>query len=185
MILTWTHNQETGELTCVINDELKYVTSDGGGTLFKHYRGDLVEVDGLDEWEDEKHWLSDNFSSTLGVYAPQWGITEEQWAQDHPEYVGALPLFGLTPSGHYLDKLQRPAWVQEGEDMRRIVADVENKMMLEIDDEGVIWQRPWCEELDTFYNIQPCCVFPNNPGRQSIDQTEAREILEEWESRNR
>ena len=180
MILSWTHNQENGILTCTINENLKYETPNGGGTFIKTYNGETTEILTDGAWEDEKIWLSENFSDTLGVYSPQWEITEESWAEEHPDYDGALPLFGLSPSGEYLDKLQRTASVQEGKDMLHLYQNLEERIMIEQDSAGNYWRRPWCDERAEFYNVQPCCVFPFNPGRQPMDTAEAEKILSEW-----
>ena len=107
----------------------------------------------------------------------QWEITEESWIHDNPDYDGALPLFGLSATGEYLDRLQRVASVQEGKDMRTVLEDEERKLRIERDTQGNYYQRPWCEERGEFYNVQPCCVFPYNPGRQLMDSAEAEQIL--------
>lgn len=179
MVLTWIHLQDLGMLKCTISSDLYYTTSNGGGTLTKHHDGEQTEVDGIDGWEKEKHWLSENFGDQFGVYEPQFGITEESWALDNPDYDGALPMFGLSPDGEYLDKLQRTARVQEGLDMTHIKVDHDSRIFVERDLEGNYWQRLWCEERSEFYNVQPCCVFPTNPGRRRLTTEEAQALLGE------
>lgn len=182
MILSWTHNQADGSLTCVINEDLSYVTLNGGGTFKKYYQNTETEILSNEAWEDEKHWISENFSDIVGKYTPQWGITEDEWMRNNPDYVGALPLFGVTADGQYLDKLMRPAFVQEGRDMNVVIIDESNQTMIEVDNEGNYWKRPWCEERQAFYNIQPCCVFPYNPGREPLDKQEAESIIRAYKS---
>jgi hypothetical protein len=177
MKLTWIHDQTIGRLTCTINENLQYVTDNGGESLTKTYNGEEIELDGFEDWENEKFWLSDNFSDLLGTYAPQWDITEESWQADHPDWVGAVPLFGLSPEGEYLDKLARTASFQEGKDMVDVFMDTDKRLHIELDDAGNYWQRLWCEERGEFYNVQPCCVFPNNPGRQPISDEAAKELI--------
>lgn len=177
MQLEWVHNQVEGNLTCTINSELQYVTYNGGGTIIKYFQGDTFEIDGNKEWDTEKHWISDNFSQQLGKYEPQWGITEESWQAEHPEWKGALPIFGLTTTGEYIDKLGRTASFQEGCDMIAVVVDFDRKLMIEHDETGKFYRRLWCDYNNTFYNVQPCCVFPDNPGRQQLTQDEAEQLL--------
>ena len=177
MILTWVHDQEAGIISCTINEELRYTSANGGETLTKTYRGEVLELDGFDDWEDEKHWISDRFSDMFGVYSPQWDITEESWQAANPDWDGAVPLFGITPAGEYLDKLGRTSTFQEGRDMQQVYMNDEERMSIELDVEGNYWQRPWCEERSEFYNVQPCCVFPNNPGRQPMSAEAAEAFL--------
>ena len=185
MKLIWIHDQSTGELTCTINSELSYMTPDGGQTFVKTYKGvitnfsDTYDNQGVDQWEVEKHWISDNFSQIVGKYSPQWDITEESWARDNPEYNGALPLFGLDETGDYLDKLMRPGSLQEGRDMENVHWDDVKRIMVEVDTDGNYWQRLWCEYNNSFYNVQPCCVFPDNPGRLALTQEQVQLLLDQ------
>lgn len=177
MILTWIHDQTIGRLTCTINENLQYITDNGGFSLTKRFNGTDIELNGFEDWENEKHWLSDNFSDVLGIYAPQWDITEESWQAEHPDWDGAVPLFGLTPNGEYLDKLARTASFQEGRDMVDVFMNTAQKLHIEMDVDGNYWQRQWCEERGEFYNVQPCCVFPDNPGRKALSTEEAEQLI--------
>ena len=177
MILSWTHNQETGMLTCEINENLKYTTLDGGGNLVKTYNGEITNIPGDQAWEDEKHWISDNFSNLVGVYAPKWDITTESWTESNPTWIGAVPLYGITDDGLYLDKLARTSYIQEGHDMQTVYKV--DRIWIEQDKNGDYWKREWCEEQDIHYNCQPCCVFPYNPGRTKMDKAEAESIINE------
>jgi hypothetical protein len=38
-----------------------------------------------------------------------------------------------------------------------------------------IYKRGWNEEVETYYNCMPCCVFPDNPGWQLSSQEELEE----------
>ena len=89
----------------------------------------------------------------------------------------AFPVFGITPDKEYLDRLQRPGSVQTGMDMEIVLRNEERKLCIEIDKNGDYWQRPFCEEEEVFYNVQPCCVFPNNPGRLKLSKKEAEILL--------
>jgi hypothetical protein len=177
MILTWIHDQAIGRLTCTINENLQYITENGGESLTKIFNGEEIELNGFEDWEDEKHWLSDNFSDQLGTYAPQWDITEESWQADNPDWTGAVPLFGITPAGEYLDKLARTSTFQEGRDMTDAFMDTDKRLHIELDQQGNYWRREWCEERGEFYNVQPCCVFPNNPGRTALTAEQAEQLI--------
>ena len=63
--------------------------------------------------------------------------------------------------------------------MENVVIDLDNKLWIEKDSEGNYYQREWCEENNSFYNVQPCCVFPNNPGRTELSEEEKQSIINE------
>ena len=175
MILHWVLDQNTKLLNCIINENLKYTSRNGGRTFVKTFNGEETPILSDDEWEAEKHWISDNFSDLVGVYSPKPDITEESWQASNPTWVGAIPLFGTSDDGLYLDKLARTSFVQEGRDMTTVY--MSGKMQIEQDENGDYWQRPYCDEQDIFYNCQPCCVFPHNPGRQKMDSTVAEKYI--------
>jgi len=183
MILSWTHNQETGMLTCTINENLKYTTLDGGGNLVKTYNGEITNIPGDQAWDDEKHWISDNFSDLVGVYAPKWDITIESWTAINPTWKGAVPLYGVTDDGLYLDKLARTSYIQEGLDMTTVYKH--EFVWIEKDKNGDYWKREWCDDLDVYYNCQPCCVFPYNPGRTKMDKAEAESIISKGDDQHK
>ena len=106
------------------------------------------------------------------LFAAPW-IKRNAWTQE-------FPVFGLSKQGEYLDRLQRPTRVQTGQDMKTILKNDGHRIMLEIDTEGNYWQRPYCDEQNTFYNVQPCCVFPENPGRKSVSKEEAERLIEKY-----
>ena len=183
MELNWTHNRELRELTCIINDQLWYTTSNGGNTIIKHY----FEADSCnqtileltmehDQWADEKFWLSENYPE-LGQYSPIdiKDELQEQWMVKH-NWQSAMPLFGISSDGEYLDRLQRTSAVQEGRDMTDYYQNDSTKTWIEEDLDGNFYKREWSDENNSFYNIQPCCVFPDNPGRTPISRSEAEEI---------
>lgn len=183
MILTWIHNQETGMMTCTINENLKYTTIDGGGNLVKTHNGEITNIPGDQAWDDEKHWISDNFSNLVGVYAPKWDITIESWTATNPTWTGAVPLYGITDDGLYLDKLARTSYMQEGLDMT--TAYKHDFIWIEQDKNGDYWKREWCDDLDVYYNCQPCCVFPYNPGRTKMDKAEAESIISKGDDQHK
>jgi len=180
MQLTWTHNKAEKLLKCIVfhsetfNQTLYYTTTDGGTTINKYFNDVLintyVRTPEEDPWENEKQWLSETYSEHVGVYRPMWHLQElseeeyREWESTH-DWNMAMPIYGISDDGYYLDRLQRHSHVQEGRDMENIVIDIENKLWIEKDSEGNYYQREWCEENNSFYNVQPCCVFPDNPGR--------------------
>lgn len=176
MKLSWIHNQEAGMLTCTIHENLQYTTVNGGASIRKIYNGDTHDIESNQEWEQEKHWLSDNHSDMVGIYRPNTNMSHEEWMLKNPTWTKATPLFGLSSNGEYLDKLQRPASVQEGREMSTVY--ISDKIRIERDSNGDYWQRPFCEERDEFYNVQPCCVFPYNPGRTKMDTEEAERVIQ-------
>ena len=192
MELTWTHDTAQNLLKCVVfdsrqfNQELYYTTTNGGKVINKYFNDVLintfVKTEHKDPWEQEKEWLSETYSDNTGVYRPMWHLQELseeeylEWEQTHGWNM-AMPIYGISDDGYYLDRLQRHAHVQEGRDMENVLVDLENKIWIELDSEGKYYKRLWCEENNSFYNVQPCCVFPDNPGRKSITSDEVEYYL--------
>lgn len=168
MELNWIHDRVEGSLTCTINENLFYVTRDGGKRFKKTYNGEVTKILDRESWENEKRWLSDNFGHIFGKYSPTDTQSASEWVKENPNYTGALPVFGLSKSGEYLDRMCRPSSLQEGFDMHTVYK--EGKIWIEVDSENNYWKREYCEEQDVFYNIQPCCVFPYNPGRTAMNK---------------
>ena len=136
--------------------------------------------DNKDEWEIEKISLSKNYPH-LGVYNPLPATTEaiNSWHNENPDWTEAFPSFG-TYNGEYLDRLQRPRSLQTGNDMHTVIRCEDLKIQIEKDEEGNFYQRPWCEDSNEFYNVQPCCVFPENPGRTKLTEDEAQILISQY-----
>ena len=185
MKLDWTHNQAEGFIYCEI-DNITYKSFNGGDNILKIIDGNEVanmwKHDDNDPWEIEKQWISDTYSDRFGVYEPFDASQQEmeQWHSHHPEYTEAFPAYGLL-EGRYLDRLQRDSHVQVGKDMISVLYDPAEKIHIEWDKNGTdkFYRREWCEENNSFYNVQPCCVFPNNPGRTELSDEEKTSIIEE------
>ena len=186
MKLDWYHNQAEGLIYCNI-DNITYKSYNGGNTIIKLIDDNQVSTmkkhDTANPWEVEKKWISDTYSDRFGVYEPLDGYDEDkmqQWFDDHPEYTQAFPAFGLH-EGKYLDRLQRSSDVQVGNDMITLVFEPEQKIFIEWDKDNTdkFYRREWCEEDNGFYNVQPCCVFPNNPGRTELSEEEKQSIIAE------
>jgi hypothetical protein len=130
-----------------------------------------------DSWGDEKFWLSENYPE-LGQYNPIDVADElqEQWMVKN-NWQSAMPLFGISSDGGYLDRLQRTDAVQEGRDMTAHYQSELTKTWIEKDSDGNFFKREWCDENNSFYNIQPCCVFPTNPGRTPLSDADVNRII--------
>tara|TARA_R110001592_G_scaffold1063_11_gene6375 strand:- start:3153 stop:3752 length:600 start_codon:yes stop_codon:yes gene_type:complete len=182
MKLDWTHNQTDGYITCMLDNIIHYKSYDGGTTI-KKFAGALHTNSFIgDDWEVEKQWISNHYSDKFGPYTPFSAtmIEMEQWHIDHPEYTEAFPAFGLF-EGRYLDRLQRDSLVQIGKDMHTVLFDTDEKLHIEWDKNGTgnFYKREWCEENNSFYNVQPCCVFPANPGRTELSEEEKQIMIAE------
>lgn len=188
MKLDWYHNQEEGFIYCEI-DNITYKSYNGGDNILKFIDGNQVaDIDKFDKsdpcpWEVEKQWISSIHNNKFGIYEPLDGYGPEgveQWHLDHPEYTEAFPAFGLF-EGRYLDRLQRDSQIQTGKDMKTVVMMPETKLYIEWDNNNTnkFYKREWCEENNSFYNVQPCCVFPNNPGRTELSEEEKQSIINE------
>ncbi len=183
MKLEWYHNQAEGYICCEI-DNITYKSYNGGDNILKIIDGNEVanigKYDKNDPWETEKKWISSMYNNSLGIYEPFSGTPEkmEQWFNDHPEYTEAFPAYGLF-EGRYLDRLQRDTHVQVGKDMKCVLYRPEEKLYIEWDRHNTdkFYRREWCEENNSFYNVQPCCVFPMNPGRTELTDEEKQSII--------
>jgi len=185
MKLEWTHNQAEGFIYCEI-DNIIYKSYNGGDNILKIIDGNEVanmgKYDKNDPWEIEKQWISETYSDRFGVYEPLSASLQEmeQWHIDHPTYTEAFPAYGLF-EGRYLDRLQRESHMQIGKDMTCVLYRPEEKLYIEWDKHGTgkFYRREWCEENNSFYNVQPCCVFPDNPGRTELSDEEKTSIIEQ------
>ena len=192
MELAWIHNREQNILKTVIFDDVKfnqilyYTTMDGGNTIKKYFNDNLVSTftrtEHTDPWEEEKDFLTTHYSENVGAYTPMWhllDLTEQEYAQWEVDnnWNMAMPLYGISKDGVYLDRLQRHAFVQEGRDMEDFYRNELRKLWIEQDTLGNLFVREWSEENNSFYNVQPCCVFPHNPGRIPISKLKAELLI--------
>ena len=181
MELNWIHYPQENYIQCTINSDLHYKSYNGGNTILKYFQGDVVEIQhnpDNDPWEQEKYWLCEQFPE-LGQYEPIDIPDEEQeqWMTDN-NWDMAFPVFGIASNGDYLDRLQRLGAFQELIDFDTVIHNQEEKISILEDSEGNFWKREWCDYMNDFYNHQPCCVFPDNPGLKSISS----EVVEELKS---
>jgi hypothetical protein len=187
MILSWIHNQEKNVLECKITSKLHYVAHAGGRRIKKYVNDVKVAVftdkEHDDSWEKEKHWLSEHYSDIVGKYEPiplELAVEQHIWKVENDWDDSAFPLFGVGKHKEYLDRLQRPASVQTGKDMVTVLQNHDVRLMIEMDKNREYWQRPYCLTQETFYNVQPCCVFPDNPGRKKLSKEEAEHLIKTY-----
>ena len=190
MKLDWYHNQEEGFLECVLDSNVSYRTYNGGDDIDKIENGKITKTfskqygeDHELSWEKEKHWISEVYTDEYGVYEPlpiPQAEMMESWLLANPDWKEAFPAFGVYEN-QYLDRLQRPSSVQIGLDMHNALENRNDKIKLDYDPlTKKLYKREWCEEEDNFYNVQPCCVFPNNPGRIELSESEKQELVKKY-----
>lgn len=183
MKLDWNHNQQNGYISCRLDNIIHYRSYDGGATIEKYAGTSLTKSFVENEWEVEKQWISEHYSDNFGKYEPfsAEADVQQQWHNNNPDWVEAFPAFG-TYDGQYLDRLQRPSSVQVGDDLDFLWQDPGQQIKLEWDSETKsIYTRPYCVEQETFYNVQPCCVFPDNPGRTKLDESGIQDLIDNYD----
>lgn len=181
MELKWTHDASTGKLRCDVTNDLYYIAIRGGEKIKKYINDELVRtIKENDDWEDEKHWLGQEHTNIVGSYAPLTQREAKAFMKANPLYNSAVPLFGVDSEQKYLDRLSRGVAVQEGHDMERVLYDGSRGLFIEIDSEGNYWQRGYDPVVGDFYNVQPCCVFPDNPGRKAISKEKAERLIKKY-----
>ena len=190
MKLDWYHNQEEGFLECVLDSNVSYRTYNGGNDIDKIENGKITKTfskqygeDHELSWEKEKHWISEVYTDEYGFYEPlpiPQAEMMDSWLLANPDWEEAFPAFGVYEN-QYLDRLQRPSSVQIGLDMHNALENRDDKIKLDYDPlTKKLYKREWCEEEDNFYNVQPCCVFPNNPGRIELSESEKQEVVKKY-----
>ena len=181
MELNWIHDTTTGKLRCDITNDLYYIAIRGGEKIQKYIKDVLVDtIVEDDDWEDEKHLIGQEHTNIVGSYAPLTFEESSAFVKANPFYIGALPLFGVDGNQKYLDRLARTSAVQEGHDMERVLYNEEHALFIEIDSEGNYWKREYDTVIGDFYNIQPCCVFPDNPGRKAMTKEKAEALIKKY-----
>lgn len=115
MILPWIYDYNTKRLTLTVNDELFYEVFRGGVDgylkIYKNQEFRLLPED----WENEKSWISDNYSDKYGKYEPRRGEFIKLSNGSTIECQN-----GFCPEGTRLDHLQRPGAVMLSQDMAEI-----------------------------------------------------------------
>ena len=171
MILPWKNYLETNEVSFVTPDGVKYIGYPNSKLYILKISSDGVETQIYDTpWELEKKYLSDTYSDIYGVYE---SCTFEELEPDDDKQC----MFGKTPEGLYLDRLQRPEYVMDHL-MTHTFFLKEGFGKLHTPDGGkTVFKTDWCSRLDDMYNVMKCDVFPDNPGWKTIDLADVNSIL--------
>lgn len=173
MVLPWKNYLSTNEVSFETPDGIKYIAyPDGKMYILKQ------DIDGTEskiydvQWEEEKQFLSENYSDEYGVYEP---CEHDEIDEDDDK----MCYFGKTADGLYLDRIQRPEYVMN-HDMTSQILDINGWGRLHTPDGGkTIWKTEWCDRLDETFNCMRCDVFPDNPGWTRISIEEATQILQD------
>lgn len=180
MILPWKLNTDTNKVILKLEDNVYYEAYPNGELHIAKYIDEQLVGTYYDEtWEDEKQWISDNYSDRYGVYEP---CLPENLEEDDPYSC----VFGKTPNGIYLDRLQRPSDIMElRENITTGLYIIDQVGRVHTDDGGkTIWLNHYCEWNNQFYNSMRCDVYPNNPGWTKMTKQEAITLLDEHFTNN-
>tara|TARA_B110000285_G_scaffold100597_1_gene114588 strand:+ start:99 stop:734 length:636 start_codon:yes stop_codon:yes gene_type:complete len=166
MILPWKNYLETNEVSFITPDGVKYNAYPNSELyILKISTDDVTTRIYEDVWELEKKYLSDTYSDIYGVYE---SFTPEELEPD--DYKQCL--FGKTPDGLYLDRLQRTETCMD-HSLTHPIIHKENWGILHTPDGGkTLYKTEWCDRLGEFYNTMKCDVFPDNPGWKKLDKAE-------------
>jgi len=114
LVLDWVHNADTQELSCTIDEELKYIAHNGGYDGFTKIYKDKTTTLTYRLWEDkEKYWISEHYGETVGYFQPD--DSRESIEPRTGELEGRKNGFG--PKGEYLDHMARSQLQLNGDDM--------------------------------------------------------------------
>lgn len=195
LVLDWVHNADTQELSCTINDNLKYYAHNGGLQGYtKIYNNETTKLTS-DNWETyEKFWISDKFGETVGYFQP----LEDREAIEPRTGMLENRKNGVGRYGEYLDHMGRSQRQLNGGDMAYIVNDSNFKWpesespapLFHTPDKGLTIYKT-LPTANTFYNNrhnkdylkqdgtwqmvpQPCMMQPYSVGRILSDYDEMR-----------
>ena len=175
MILPWILHTDTNKVILKLEDNIYYEAyPDGELHIAKYIDEQLVGTYYDETWEDEKQWISDNYSDRYGVYEP---CLPENLEEDDPYSC----VFGKTPNGIYLDRLQRSSTTMElHETITTFLFEIPNVGRVHTNDGGkTIWFNPYCEWNNEYYNSMRCDIYPNNPGWVKMTKEGAIALLDE------
>jgi hypothetical protein len=165
MVLPWKNYLETNEVSFQLTDDIKYIAyPDANPYILKIENDKKLPLDDQN-WELEKQWISDNYGDIYGIYVP---CSNDDLEEDDDKQC----LFGKTPEGLYLDRIQRKEeWMNHS--LTHPIIHIENWGILHTTDGGkTIWKTDWCDRLGEFFNVMRCDVFPDNPGWKQVDKAE-------------
>ena len=187
MKLDWHFNIPENKLTLTL-DDIVYTALAGAKEGVIKTQGKETYTISYDDWPEELQWISDNYSDDVGQLIIPPELTDEE-AEEFMKVTGcpAYPAWGFkTPYSkddyEVYDRLARPGWLLQNRD-GRLMAEItrfEGVGVFETDGTN-IYKRGWDDEVGSYYNCMPCCVFPNNPGWQLSSQEELVEAGHEGE----
>ena len=189
MHLHWIFDIPNYRLSCKINDELTYVAIRGGvGGVEKHYQGTTTVIP-YETWRDEFDWLADTYPNMKR--AKRDPIDDADYKDIkaknpyHLLHAAKRYPFGISDDNQILDRLGRPGNVQSNIDncVLHHVYAVEGVGMFETYDGENFFVRLENPGNDgaTYYNMMPCCVFPDNPGvRRATEEEIVKYSLREF-----
>jgi len=186
LVLDWILDCNTQELTCTIDEDLKYYSHNGGYNGFtKVYLGEEKRFD-YDYWESyEKNWLSEHYGETVGYFQPD---TQRVALEPTTQQMEGRK-DGLGKNGEYIDHMGRSQRLLNGGDMAQIVNSAffqapraeEPAPLFHTPDNGLTIYKT-LPTANTFYNgrhnknyveedgtwqqtAQPCMMQPFSKGR--------------------
>ena len=165
MVLPWKNYLKTNEVSFTTPAGVKYIAYPNGKSYILKVENDKKLPLHEQNWELEKQWISDNYGDIYGKYEP---CHEDDLEEDDDKQC----LFGKTPDGFYVDRLQRrEEWMDHS--LTHGILHIENWGILHTPDGGkTLWKTEWCNRLGEYYNVMRCDVFPDNPGWQQLDKAE-------------
>jgi|TARA_B110000211_G_scaffold196189_1_gene225136 hypothetical protein len=165
MVLPWKNYLETNEVSFITTDNVKYIGYPDGNDYILKIKNNISTILDDDAWDIEKIELSNLYSDIYGTYTPRLPAD-----LDIDDDKGCV--YGKTPDGLYLDRLQRREdWMDH-----RLTADIiqiNGWGILHTPDNGkTLYKTEWCNRLGEYYNVMRCDVFPDNPGWKKLDKEE-------------
>jgi len=186
LVLDWSFNIPTQELTVSINDELSYSAINGGRDGFtKTFKGEDTTVT-LEEWDNiEKYWISENYSDLVGTFQPDGDRIIPHPTLDRDDHA---PM-GVGPDGFYLDHMQRRQCVLDGHDQAVIGYGKEGTLYTTTDQGATIFKRvahrnvlygeledPAFDDFKWVDHSQPCL---QQPWAEGVKLSSHKEMLKD------
>ena len=172
MKLEWKFDIPRNKLWCSVEDNLTYTAYSGGKDgIMKSCIGYNDILISYDDWPAEMRWISDNYLDKVGELEIPPELTNEE-GEEFMEVTGCpvFPSWGFSKpytkdNYEVYDRLARPGWLMQNRDGKIMseIARFEGKGIFETDGTN-IYKRGWNKNEETYYNVMPCCLFPNNPG---------------------
>ena len=192
MELCWKFNIPDQILSIKIDEDLSYQALQGCRQgVIKKFNDNKTTLS-YDEWQEEKHWLSSNYSNIVGELVEPSQEQKDSYRKkvSHITDDPGEPSHGISPDGWAYDRMQRKSsWLQNAESNLMVeIGRIENVGIFETPDGINVFKRSWCDYEKTYYNTMPCCIFPDNPGWQksSIEELEQYDldINSQWVQEN-